>query len=95
VTKEAVSEIVTWLAQHEGSTVQEATRSIGLKMLSKEELEKTIEQAIQTNRKLIEERGANAHGAIIGIVMKRVRGKADAALVSELVKQKLENTKRK
>lgn len=95
VTKEAVSEIVTWLAQHEGSTVQEATRSIGLKMLSKEELEKTIEQAIQTNRKLIEERGAKAHGAIIGIVMKRVRGKADAALVSELVKQKLENTKRK
>jgi len=95
VTKEAVSEIVTWLAQHEGSTVQEATRSIGLKMLSKEELEKTIEQSIQTNRKLIEERGANAHGAIIGIVMKRVRGKADAALVSELVKQKLENTKRK
>jgi glutamyl-tRNA(Gln) amidotransferase subunit E len=95
VTKEAVSEIVTWLAQHEGSTVQEATRSIGLKMLSKEELERTIEQAIQTNRKLIEERGANAHGAIIGIVMKRVRGKADAALVSELVKQKLENTKRK
>jgi glutamyl-tRNA(Gln) amidotransferase subunit E len=95
VTKEAVSEIVIWLAQHEGSTVQEATRSIGLKMLSKEELEKTIEQAIQTNRKLIEERGANAHGAIIGIVMKRVRGKADAALASELVKQKLENTKRK
>lgn len=95
VTKEAVSEIVTWLAQHEGSTVQEATRSIGLKMLSKEELEKTIEQAIQTNRKLIEERGANAHGAIIGIVMKEVRGKADAALVSELIKQKLENTKRK
>ena len=95
VTKEAVSEIVTWLAQHEGSTVQEATRSIGLKMLSKEELERTIEQAIQTNRKLIEERGANAHGAIIGIVMKEVRGKADAALVSELVKQKLENTKRK
>ena len=95
VTKEAVSEIVTWLAQHEGSTVQEATRSIGLKMLSKEELERIIEQAIQTNRKLIEERGANAHGAIIGIVMKRVRGKADAALVSELVKQKLENTKRK
>ncbi len=95
VTKEAVYEIVTWLAQHEGSTVQEATRSIGLKMLSKEELEKTIEQAIQTNRKLIGERGAKAHGAIIGIVMKRVRGKADAALVSELVKQKLENTKRK
>ena len=95
VTKEAIPEIVTWLGQHEGSTVQEATKSIGLKMLSKEELAKIIEHTIQTNKRLIEERGANAYGALIGIVMKEVRGKANAALVSELVKQKLENAKEK
>lgn len=94
VAKEAASEIVTWLAQHEGSTVQEATDSIGLKMLSKEELEKTIEHAIRTHKRLIEERGANAYRALIGIVMKEVRGKANAALVSELVKQNLENAKK-
>lgn len=92
VTKEAIPKIVAWLAQHEGCTVQEATKSIGLKMLSKEELDEIIEGAIQKNKKLIEERGANAYGVLIGIVMKEVRGKANAALVSELVKQKLSLT---
>jgi glutamyl-tRNA(Gln) amidotransferase subunit E len=92
-TKEAIPQIVTWLGQHEGCTVQEATESIGLRMLSKEELSKIIEHTVQTNKRLIEERGANAYGALVGIVMKEVRGKANAALVSDLVKQKLENTK--
>jgi glutamyl-tRNA(Gln) amidotransferase subunit E len=95
VTKEAIPEIVTWLGQHEGCTVKEATESIGLKMLSKEELAKIIERTIQTNKRLIEERGANAYGALIGIVMKEVRGKANAALVSDLLRQRLENAREK
>jgi len=95
VAKEAVSEIVAWLAQHEGSTVVEAVDSSGLKMLSKEELDKTVENVIQTHRRLIEERGLDAYGALIGLVMKEVRGRANAALVTELVKQRLENAKRK
>lgn len=89
VTKEAIPEIVAWLGQHEGCTIQEATKSIGLKMLSKEELGEIVESTIQRNKRLIEERGVNAYGALIGIVMKEVRGRANAALVSELVKQKL------
>lgn len=94
VTKEAVPEIVTWLAKHESGTVQEATSKIGLKMLSKEELERIIENTVQKNRSLIKEHGANACGAVIGLVMKEVRGKADAALVSELVKKRVERTMR-
>jgi glutamyl-tRNA(Gln) amidotransferase subunit E len=94
ITKEAVPEIVTWLAKHEGGTVQEATSKIGLKMLSKEELERIIEDTVQKNRSLIKERGANACGAVIGLVMKEVRGKADVALVSELVKKRVERAMR-
>ncbi len=90
IAKEAVSEIVTWFAQHEGKTLQEALSSIGIKMLSEEELAETVGASIEANRKLIEERGANALGPIIGIVMKEVRGKANVAHVSEVVKQRLE-----
>jgi glutamyl-tRNA(Gln) amidotransferase subunit E len=66
-----------------------------LRMLTREELEKVIDSAIECNRSLVEERGANAFGPLIGIVMKEVRGKAEASLVSELVKRKLEETRRK
>jgi len=90
LTKEAIPEIVSWLSQHEDSTVENAIDRIGLKMLSNEELDEIVNSVIEHNRSLIEERGANAFGPLIGMVMKEVRGKANAALVSELVKKRLE-----
>jgi glutamyl-tRNA(Gln) amidotransferase subunit E len=95
LTKEAIPEIVSWLSRHEDSTVENAIDRIGLKMLSSEELEKIVDSVIERNRSLIEERGANAFGPLIGMVMKEVRGKAIAASVSELVKRKLESACKK
>jgi glutamyl-tRNA(Gln) amidotransferase subunit E len=95
LTKEAVPEIVSWLSQHENSTVDDAINDIGLKMLSSEELEKIVDSLIERNRTLIQEWRANAFGPLIGIVMKEVRGKANAASVSELVKKRLERAYKK
>jgi len=89
IAKEAMSDIVAWLAEHEGKTVQEALSSMGVKMLSKEELARIIEASIKANKKLIEERGTNALGPLTGMVMREVRGKANATLVSELLREKL------
>jgi glutamyl-tRNA(Gln) amidotransferase subunit E len=95
LTKEAIPEIVSWLSQHEDSTVENAIDRIGLRMLSSEELEKIVDSVIERNRSLIEERGANAFGPLIGMVMKEVRGKANAELVSELVTKRLERAHKK
>lgn len=95
LTKEAIPEIVSWLSQHQDGTVEDAIDRIGLRMLSSEEIDKIIDSVIGHNRSLIEERGANAFGPLIGMVMKEVRGKANVALVSELVKKRLERAYRK
>jgi glutamyl-tRNA(Gln) amidotransferase subunit E len=95
LTKEAVPDIIAWLSTHSDKTVHEAIGSIGLKMLSEEELEEIIEAAIERNRGLIDERGATAFGPLVGIVMKEVRGKAEAALVTELLKKKMERLRKK
>jgi glutamyl-tRNA(Gln) amidotransferase subunit E len=58
-------------------------------------LYKIVDSTIGHNRRLIEERGANAFGSPMGMVMKEVRGKANAALVSELVKEKLQQAEKK
>jgi len=89
LTKEAIPEIVSWLSKHEDRSVKEAISSVGLKVLSTEELEKIVDEAIRANKKLIEERRVNAFGALMGIIMKDVRGKADATSVSELIRKKL------
>ncbi|MEM3464091.1 MAG: Glu-tRNA(Gln) amidotransferase subunit GatE [Candidatus Bathyarchaeia archaeon] len=89
ITKEALPDIVAWLSKNEEKTVKEAIESLGLKTMPKEELEKIIDDTIAKNKDLIEKSGAKAFGIIMGIVMKEVRGKANAEIVSELIKQKL------
>ena len=89
LTKEAIPEVVGWLSKHEGKNIQEAISSMGLKILSKEELIKIVDNIVENNRKIVKERGMEAFGPLMSMVMKEVRGKANPALVSELLREKL------
>jgi glutamyl-tRNA(Gln) amidotransferase subunit E len=89
LAKEAVPDVIVWLAKNEDATVAQAVEKLGLGALDAEELEKIIDNAVRDNQKLIKERGAGAFGALMGIVMGKVRGKAKAEMVSELLKKKL------
>ena len=90
VAKEALPELTTWLCRNAGKNIQEAIQSLGLKMFSKEEIERIVDTAISSNAQLIQERGMGALGLLMGSVMKEVRGKAKAEQVSELIKWRLE-----
>jgi glutamyl-tRNA(Gln) amidotransferase subunit E len=89
-TKEAIPEIITWLSKHEGATAKEAIESLGLAMISTTELEKMIDDLIKQNESLLKERGADAFGPLMGVIMKKVRGRVKAELVSEVLKRRLE-----
>jgi glutamyl-tRNA(Gln) amidotransferase subunit E len=89
LTKEALPELIVWLSSHENKGVQEAIRSLGLKVVSEDELEGLVEKVIEDNRSLIQERGENSLGSLMGIIMKKLRGRVDAALVSRVLKEKL------
>ncbi len=93
VTKEALPEVVSWLSKHENKSLQNAISSLGLEMLSKEELEKIIANVIDANRDAVGRLGKNAFGIVMGMVMKEVRGKANAEQVSRLIKKTLERQK--
>jgi glutamyl-tRNA(Gln) amidotransferase subunit E len=95
LTKESIPEVIGWLSKHEDNTLQEAIDNMGLRMLSTAELEKTIEAIIGRNRSLIEEKGASALGPLLGMVMREVRGKANATLVGEFIKKRLEQKDKK
>jgi glutamyl-tRNA(Gln) amidotransferase subunit E len=87
--KEAIPDVITWLSKHESATAKEAVKSLGLAMISQEELEKMIDDLIRENSSLIEERKEGAFGPLMGIVMKRTRGRVKAESVSETLKRKL------
>jgi len=89
--KEAIPDVITWLSNHKDATAKKAIESLGLTMISKEELEKIIEKMTKENRSLIEERGQGALGPLMGKIMKKVRGRVKAELLSETLKRKLED----
>jgi len=89
ITKEALPEVAAWLSKNEGKTLKEAVESLGLKVMSREDLERLIDHVIGQNKDLIKKSGAKAFGPLMGMVMKEVRGKANAEVVGELIRRKL------
>ena len=79
----------TWLAKNPGKAVSDAAQALGLKMLSKAEMESIVDRVIAENKAQVEKLGKGAFGLVMGLTMKEVRGKASPEVVSQLVKQKL------
>ena len=95
VAKEAAPSLLAWLSKNRNRTVEDATRELGIRMLSEVELLKIIDRVIDTNSSLIKERGEDAYGKIMGLVMSEVRGSADPATVTQLIRAKIEDKTRK
>jgi glutamyl-tRNA(Gln) amidotransferase subunit E len=89
LAKEAAPDVFTWLSTHENGTLKDALESLGLKMLSNLEIERLIERVIAENAKSVEKLGGNSFGLLMGLVMKEARGKADPAIVSKLLRERL------
>ncbi|HYW01445.1 MAG TPA: hypothetical protein VE862_08245, partial [Candidatus Acidoferrum sp.] len=89
IAKETMPELLKWQAKNPEGTMTEAIKSLGLRMLSKTELDSIIERHISKNQKLVEEKGTAAFASIMGSVMAEVRGLTDPKLVTELVKARL------
>jgi len=90
--KEAIPDIVTWLAKHEGASVNQAVESLGLGLLSEYELEKIIDDVIKENKSFVEKSGEAAFGALMSQVMRKVRGKVDAEMVVNTLRKKLKKS---
>ncbi len=76
---------------NEGNSPEEAAESLNLMMLSEMDVEKIIDGIIESNKKMIDERGMGAMGPLMGMAMKKLKGKADGKLVNKLLRDKLQN----
>jgi len=90
LAKEALGDVAAWLSKSEGKSLEDAIEALGLAFLSKEELKGIIDTVMANSRSLIEKGGMKAFGPIMRMVMKEVRGRADADLVGKMIRSKLE-----
>ena len=92
VAKEAAPTILTWLSKNSARTVEDAIRGLGMRMLSEQELLRIIDKTIESNVDLIAQKGEAAYGKIMGLVMTEVRGSADPAAVTSLIRARIRET---
>jgi glutamyl-tRNA(Gln) amidotransferase subunit E len=89
VLKESIPDILEWLAKNPAKTVRQAVDALGLTLIPKLELQELIRRTVDENSGLVEERGVKAKGPIMGIIMRDVRGRADAREVNKLLDEAL------
>ena len=90
ISKDALPQILENVC-NEGNSPQEAAESLNLMMLSEEDVEGIIAEIVSSNKKMVEERGMGAMGPLMGMSMKKLKGKADGKLVNKLLRDKLQN----
>jgi len=87
ISKDAIPEILTTVCFEECSPLT-AAENKGLIKLSESDLDLIIEDIINENSSIIEDRGMGAIGPLMGIAMKKLKGKADGKLINKLLREK-------
>lgn len=92
VAKEAIPKLLVWMVKHENVALDDAVKALGLRMVTEKKLKEIVDRVVRDNEDLILERRVAALGPLMGIIMKELRGKADAKKISQLLKNGIEGT---
>ena len=88
-SKEAIPEILKYIAERGYRPIDEICEELGLKLMSEDEVRAIIREIVNDLKEIILKRKMGAIGIVMGKVMDIVRGKADGKLVSKLVKEEI------
>jgi len=89
-SKEAIPKILKCLAQNSKTTLENAIKSCGLGTTDATDIEEIIRKIVSERIEFVKQRGMDALGPLMGIVMKELRGKADGKLINKILKQEIE-----
>ncbi|MEM0365292.1 MAG: Glu-tRNA(Gln) amidotransferase subunit GatE [Candidatus Nitrosocaldus sp.] len=95
IAKESIASIFEVIMQGKADSVDKAIDMLGLRAVSDEELSSILDGIIGENYNIVKEKGDRALGMLMGIAMKRLRGRVDGSKVNILLKSKIEEITRK
>jgi len=88
--KEAVPEILKYLAQNSDASIGKAIEACRLGLTDREDIIKIVKKIVSERKKFIKERGAGALSPLMGLVMKELRGKADGKVISKILNSEIQ-----
>jgi glutamyl-tRNA(Gln) amidotransferase subunit E len=91
IAKEGISSLLKAMAENPKASSEEAAKSAGLAGMDESGVESVIHGIVIGKADLVKSKGERASGPLMGLVMKELRGRADGALVSAILKKEIQN----
>jgi glutamyl-tRNA(Gln) amidotransferase subunit E len=91
VAKEGLADLLRAMAENPGINAVDASLNAGLAGIDTSGVENVVHSVVSAKSNLIRSKGERSIGPLMGLVMKELRGKADGALVSAILKKEIQN----
>lgn len=90
ISKDALSEIILETSKNPDSDPETIAKNKNLLVLDEFTVQKIIEEIVNKNSFMVEERKMGAMGPLMGMAMKKLKGKTDGKIVNKLLKEEIE-----
>ena len=92
ITKESIEIIFENIMAGKAKTIEEAMKNTSIEVVNESDLEKIILEIVEANQEIVKNQKERAIGPLMGIAMKKLRGKASGEMINNLL---LKNIKKK
>ena len=89
-SKEAIPDILKYLAENPEYSVEKAIDSCRLGITDLKKIEEIARRVVSEKIDFVKQRGLGALGPLMGAIMKELRGKADGKTINEILKKEIE-----
>ena len=91
INKESIQIIFEQIMSKKANDVLQALENASITQLTEDELDKILDKIIQDNTDKIKQEQTRALSGLMGIAMKKVRGKASGKIINQKLKEKIQN----
>ena len=92
-SSEGVADILSYFSANPESSLEEAVRRCGLSAMSEDEVRNEIKRLVKEHKDIIGEKGERAVSTLMGIAMKKMRGRADASLIHRILTEEIDRAR--
>lgn len=89
-SKEGLPTILSYLLIHPSATINQAVKASGISSVDTKEVEDFTRSLIAERSDFVRQRGCDALGPLMGVVMQKFRGRVDGAIISDILKKELD-----
>ncbi len=90
ITQDIALKVLGEWSKAREKSLKEVVKGIGIEKAGCEDVEKVVARVVSKNEAMVKEKGMHAIGALMGDVMKELRGKAAGGEVSALLRKEIE-----